>query len=66
MVRKGKIVESNCKPVNWKKPNINFKDYSTNGVIGTPVYSSAELGKKLWEVTVRSVTEIFKEVYRSR
>lgn len=61
-VRTDKITDSGCKPVNWDDPNLNFVDYSPNGVIGTPVYASAELGERLWNEVVESVAGTFKEV----
>ena len=61
-VRKDKIVNSGCKPVNWNDTNLNFADYSPNGVIGTPIYATAELGEILWKDVVESVADTFHSI----
>jgi creatinine amidohydrolase len=61
-VRSEKIVDSGCKPVHWQDPDLNFADYAPTGVVGTPIYASAELGKELWQEVVRAVADIFKEI----
>jgi creatinine amidohydrolase len=65
-VRNDKITDSGCKPVDWDDPNLNFADYSPNGVVGTPVYASAELGEKLWHEVVASVTDTFNRIGRKQ
>ena len=61
-VRRDKIVDPKCKPVDWDDPNLNFADYSPNGVVGSPIYASAELGETLWQEVVESVADTFREV----
>ncbi len=61
-VREAKITDSDCKPVDWSNPNLNFADLSSNGVIGTPIYATAELGERLWKTVVESVADTFNEV----
>lgn len=61
-VRKDKIVDSGCKPVDWSAPNLNFADYSPNGVVGTPIYATAELGKTVWNEVVEHVADTFKKI----
>lgn len=61
-VRQDKIADSGCKPVDWGDPNLNFADYSPNGVVGTPIYASAELGKVVWRHVVEHVAGVFKRV----
>ena len=61
-VRKDRIVDSGCKPVNWDDPALNFADYSPNGVVGTPIYATAELGKTLWKEVVESVADTLKGI----
>lgn len=65
-VRNDKITDSGCKPVDWDDPNLNFADYSPNGVVGTPVYASAELGEKMWHEVVASVTDTFNRIGRKQ
>jgi len=60
-VRKDKIVDSGCRPVDWSDPDLNFADYSPDGVIGTPIYASAELGEKLWPMVVEWLADKLKE-----
>ena len=60
-MRRDEIVDSGCKPVNWDDPNLNFADYSPNGVVGTPIYASAELGAKLWSKVVEWLADRLKE-----
>ena len=61
-VRKDKIVESGFKPVNWNDANLNFAEYSPNGVIGTPVYATAQLGRILWHEVVEFAVDVFKRI----
>ena len=59
-VRKGKIVDSGCRPVNWDDPDLNFADYSPNGVVDTPIYATEQLGRTLWREVVESVAATFR------
>lgn len=61
-VREDKIVDSGCKPVNWEDPELNFADYTPNGVVGTPIYATAELGQTLWKEVVESVADTLKRI----
>ncbi|MHC4982146.1 MAG: creatininase family protein [Planctomycetota bacterium] len=61
-VRRDMIVDSGCRPVDWADPNLNFADYSPNGVVGTPIYASAELGETLWKEVVKHVADTFKKI----
>lgn len=61
-VRIDKIEKSNSTEPKWDDPNLDFYDYTKNGVIGDPTYATAELGKKMWEKTVEKVVELFKEM----
>ena len=62
-VREDKIVDSGCKPVNWDDPNLNFADYSPNGVVGTPIYATAELGEILWKEVVESAADTLNRIW---
>lgn len=64
-VRPERIVDSGCKPVDWSDPNLKFADYSRNGVVGTPIYSSAELGRRLWQAAVEEVAAILRTIATS-
>ncbi len=61
-VHQDKIVDSGCRPVDWDDPDLNFADYSPNGVVGTPIYASAELGETLWHEVIERVAATFKKV----
>lgn len=61
-VREDRIVDPACKPVNWDDPNLNFADYSSTGVIGTPTYATRELGEKLWHAVLERVASMFKDI----
>ncbi len=41
-------------------PNADSAAYSPNGVVGTPIYASVELGEKLWKEAVESIADTFK------
>lgn len=60
-VRRDKIVDSRCKPVDWNDPNLNFADYSINGVVGTSIYATAALGEVLWKEVVESAADTLKK-----
>jgi len=47
--------------VNWNDPALSFSDYSPNGVVGTPIYASAELGAKMWPKVVDWLAEKLNE-----
>jgi creatinine amidohydrolase len=64
-VRQDKIVDPMCKPVNWSDPNLNFANYSPNGVVGTSIYASAKLGGELWKKVVGHVAETFRKIYQA-
>jgi creatinine amidohydrolase len=61
-VRRDRIADSGCRPVDWSDPNLNFADYSPNGVVGAPVYASADLGRTLWREVVGCVADTFREI----
>ena len=62
-VRKSKITDSDCKqPVDWSNLKLNFAELSSTGVIGTPIYATAELGERLWKAVVETVADTFKEI----
>ena len=52
--------------MDWDDPDLNFADYSSNGVVGTPVHATPELGEILWKKVVESVAEILKDIAESR
>jgi creatinine amidohydrolase len=65
-VRTEKIVDPQSSEVDWGDPDLDFAKYSKTGVIGDPTYSSAELGRKLWEAVVKEAAHIFNEIAQGR
>jgi creatinine amidohydrolase len=61
LVHKDKITNPHNSEVDWNDPDLDFSRYSSTGVIGDPTQASAELGKKLWEETIKDVVLIFNE-----
>lgn len=61
-VREALITNSMSTEPKWDDPQLDFSQYSSNGVIGDPRYSSQELGEMLWHKTVKSVVNMLKEV----
>lgn len=54
-VRTDRISDPHGIPVDWSRPDLDFRQYSATGVIGDPTHASPELGKKLWREIVNHV-----------
>jgi len=57
-----KIFNPHNEEVDWADPNLDFRRYSSTGVIGDPTHASAELGVKLWNAVVEEVSVILKAI----
>jgi creatinine amidohydrolase/Fe(II)-dependent formamide hydrolase-like protein len=54
-VREEKIPAPMNDPIDWDDPNLDFRNYSSSGVIGDPSQSSPDLGARLWDSVIGSV-----------
>lgn len=64
-VRKELIVKSNSTEPRWYDPNLDFSEYSENGVIGDPTHASKQLGERLWNEVVERVVELLNVTYKN-
>jgi len=48
-VRVDRIVDPESQEPDWDDTHLDFRRYSTTGVIGDPTHASAELGAQLWQ-----------------
>ncbi len=62
MVRKDRIPVPENKIVDWEDPELDFRKYSSTGIIGDAQHASKELGKRLWEEVVKEVALIIKKI----
>jgi creatinine amidohydrolase len=61
MVRRDQIPGPSRSP-DWDDPSLDFGAYSDSGVIGDPGHASADLGRRLWEESVRWVANYLLDV----
>jgi creatinine amidohydrolase len=61
-VRRDQIPHLQNNPVNWNDPDLDFAQYSTNGVIGDPSYATTEIGAQLWAELLSVTAEILRDI----
>lgn len=59
-VREERIPAPMNDPIDWDDPNLDFRYYSSSGVIGDPSQSSPDLGARLWDSVIESVALTLK------
>jgi creatinine amidohydrolase len=61
-VRRALIADPHNAPVDWDSAELDFRRYSSSGVIGDPTHASAALGRRLWAAVVARVAAILAGV----
>ena len=61
-VRVDRIPDPVDTPVDWDDPHLDFARYSATGVIGDATHATAELGARLWHVTVETIARTFRAI----
>jgi creatinine amidohydrolase len=65
-VRRDRISKPHSLEPHWADPHLDFKRYSSTGVIGDPTRASDELGARLWEALIPEVASFLKSVGEGR
>jgi len=60
-VRTSRLVVPHGKPVNWADPKLDLTRHTNTGVVGDPTFASAELGRRLWDASVRAAAQILRD-----
>lgn len=61
VVRTDRIAAPRSKPVNWRDPRLDLTRHTNTGVVGDPTHASAELGQRLWDVTVQRAALLLRD-----
>jgi creatinine amidohydrolase len=59
-VRRDRIPAGVSDEPNWSDPALDFRAYSSTGVIGSAAHAGAELGERLWRASVDAVADTLR------
>jgi creatinine amidohydrolase len=61
-VRRDRIPHGVSEEPDWSDHALDFRTYSSTGVIGSAAHASAELGERLWRACVDAVAEVLRVI----